>query len=91
MSRLEDRYENLQIITLSNGKTVYRSCRPVNVVENTNDQLMVTDEEDRLDILASTVYGSPEDWWKLAALNKHVNGSLHTRPGTILRIPRRRT
>jgi nucleoid-associated protein YgaU len=87
MSRPEDRYVKLETKTLPDGRTVYKSARPITVSVDDADRSIVANERDRLDIMANNVYGTPSDWWKLAAANKHVRGSLHVKPGTKLIIP----
>lgn len=83
-----DRYLKLETKTLPDGRVVYKSTIPVVVKANPDtDYVIVVNETDRLDIIANTVYGSPHEWWRIAAANKHVNGSLHVKPGTQLVIP----
>lgn len=89
MSKAEDRYIKLETKTLSDGRTVYRSSIPATVDVNDNDQFVIANERDRLDIIAYNAYGSALDWWRIAAANKNVNGSLHLTPGTKLVIPRK--
>jgi phage tail protein X len=42
---------------------------------------------DRLDNLASTYYGDPTQWWRIAQANPEVMDWSTTTPGTIIRIP----
>jgi nucleoid-associated protein YgaU len=86
-ARPEDRYFKLEKKTLPNGRVVYKSARPINVATKSTDLIVTADEGDRMDIIANNVYGSPVEWWRIAAANKHVNGSLHLRPGFQLIIP----
>lgn len=90
MANPEDRYVKLEIKTLSNGRRVYKSSRPISVpVNEASDITIYAGDADRMDVIAKNVYGSALDWWKIAAANKHVNGSLHIAPGTKIIIPRR--
>lgn len=89
MSRPEDRYRKLETKTLPNGKQVYRSAIPISLdADPLIDPTIIANERDRLDIIAHNVYGSSEEWWRIAAANKRVNGSLHLKPGTKVLIPK---
>lgn len=82
-----DRYQNLETKVLANGKVVYRAVRPAVVRKSISDAVIVANERDRFDIIANNIYDNPHDWWRLAALNGRVDGSLHVKPGTEIRIP----
>jgi hypothetical protein len=89
-SRAEDRYVKLETKILPSGRVVYKSSRPrVVIVDTVNDIILTANEKDRFDVLANNVYGSAQDWWKIAAANKHVNGSLHMLPNLDIIIPKR--
>lgn len=89
MSFPEERYVKLQITRRKDGKQVYRSCRPSSVTTDpVSDTTIYASEMDRMDVIANNVYGSPESWWKIAAANKQVNGSISVRPGSKLLIPK---
>jgi nucleoid-associated protein YgaU len=89
VTKPEDRYETLDIKILSDGREVYASARPIKVqTDPLVDQVLTANERDRLDIIAHNVYGSAEEWWRIASANKKVNGSLHLRPGNKIVIPR---
>lgn len=89
MARPEDRYISLETKTLPSGRVVYKSAIPIVVpVDDLNDLTMIANERDRMDIMANNAYGSSEDWWRIAAANRKVNGSLHFRPGTTVIIPK---
>jgi hypothetical protein len=47
----------------------------------------VSQDGDRLDIIANTFYGIPEYWWVIAKANKIANGSMAVVGGTRLLIP----
>lgn len=90
MPKPEDRYIKLETKILPDGRTVYKSAIPLNVEgDSITDPVIIANERDRMDVIAYNVYGSPLDWWRIAAANKHVNGSLHIKPGTKLVIPRK--
>ncbi len=88
IDRPEDRYVKLETTTLANGKVVYKSARPKPIDTTPSDITITAADGDRLDIIANNVYGSPSQWWRIAAANRHVNGSLFLRPGTQLLIPK---
>jgi hypothetical protein len=86
-SRPEDRYVSLTTKTLANGKVVYNSARPINIDPSPTDITVTADETDRMDVMANNVYGEASDWWRIAAANKRVNGTLHLPPGAQIVIP----
>ena len=90
MSKPEDRYVELRTKILPNGRIVYRSARPrpVKVDETTDFQLVAT-ERTRMDVIAHNVFGSSTEWWRIAAANKRVDGSLHMLPNKNLIIPKK--
>ena len=69
------------------GTEVFLSTRPVKVEAALDDIILVANEGDRLDILASRFYGSPRLWFAIASVNNLTNGSMHIKPGTSIRIP----
>jgi hypothetical protein len=52
-----------------------------------NDIYILTDETDRLDLLAITYYRDPAMWWIIATANNLNDASMYIEPGTQLRIP----
>jgi hypothetical protein len=91
MSRPEDRYVKLETTTLPSGRVVYKTARPRQVLIDEDTDLTLTgNEKDRMDILASNVYGDAGEWWRIAAANRHVNGSLHVKPNTDITLPRKK-
>ena len=88
MTNPQDRYVTLNTKVLANGKTVYSSTRPVPTNVNPNASVtIVAGATDRMDILAYNAYGSPFDWWRIAAANQIVNGNIFIKPGTTTIIP----
>lgn len=89
MIRPEDRYDNLEIKTLENGQKVYNSARlkfiPINPL--TDISIPATDTA-RLDMISNNVYGTSMLWWKIAAANGKINGSLYFKPGEYITIPK---
>ncbi len=90
MARPEDRYVKLDTKTLPDARLVYKSARANDVVPTDTELRIISDEKDRLDIIARSVYGSPVEWWRLAAANRRVDGSLHSLPGKEIVIPKKR-
>lgn len=77
-------------VKLRDGRTVYQTARPRIIKTDIEDVIISVDERDRADIIANNAYGSSLDWWRIAAGNAKVNGSLHFTPGQNITIPRRR-
>ncbi len=82
-----DRYQRLETKVLPDGRTVYKPARPSVVPQSITDAIVYANERDRLDIIATNIYGDAQQWWRLAAINGRVNGSLHLKPGSEIRIP----
>lgn len=83
-----ERYFKLDIKQLPDGRVVYAPAIPVTVIgDPLTDTSFVASDLDRLDIIANNVYGSAMSWWRIAAANKNVNGSLHIKPGTNIIVP----
>lgn len=88
--KAQPRYENQLVIEkLPDGRTVYKTVRPRVVKTDIQDVTIIADERDRADIIANNVYGSAMEWWRIAAANAKVDGSLHFTPGQEIIIPRR--
>jgi hypothetical protein len=89
MASVNDRYVNLRTKTLDDGRVVYASARPATVYADPfTDAVLYANDADRMDTIANNVYGSPDSWWKIAAANKQVHGSLTLKVGTKLLIPK---
>lgn len=88
MSRPDDRYRKLEVKKLEDGRNVYRSSIPISISTTDSDSKFIAGELDRMDILAKNIFGSAQEWWRIAAANKKVNGSLHFKPGQTVIIPR---
>lgn len=89
--RSQIRYETeLKQVKLPDGRTVYSTARPKVVTTDVQDIVITADERDRADIIANNVYGSAQEWWRIACANGRVNGSLHFTPGQQITIPRKR-
>jgi nucleoid-associated protein YgaU len=42
---------------------------------------------DRIDVLASVLYGKPQLWHKIMDINPEILEPFHIKPGTVIRIP----
>lgn len=90
MTSPDDRYVELTVKTLPDGRQVYAPARPIKVTADPlTDPNVTANEGDRLDVMAQNVYGSSLDWYRIASANSVGHGSLHLRPGTRLVIPRK--
>ena len=64
------------------GSLIYPKIKP-----NNNDMYVISQQSDRLDILASKYYGDQSLWWIIAIANNLNDASLSIEPGTQMRIP----
>lgn len=62
--------------------TIYPKIKPTN-----NDMYIITQETDRLDLLAHRYYGDSSMWWIIATANNINDAAFYIEPGTQLRIP----
>ena len=81
------RYSNANIIKDSNGKRRIGTWI-VSIPSATTDDIYIqVTSPDRLDIIASKLYGDQYEWPIIAAANDLGKGSLIVPANTILRIP----
>ncbi len=64
------------------GSLIYPKIKP-----NNNDMYIISQQSDRLDILASKYYNDQSLWWIIAVANNLNDASLSIEPGTQMRIP----
>lgn len=85
----QDRYDTpLDLRTTVSGKVVYRSVIPTFVpTDSLTDNTIEANDALRMDVMAQNVYGDASEWWRIAAANGKINGSLYFRPGTTIIIP----
>lgn len=57
------------------------------ILPNNNDIYIISEQSDRLDLLAQKYYQDPSLWWIIATANNLHNASLAIEPGIQLRIP----
>lgn len=64
------------------GSVLYPKIKP-----NDNDLYIISQQGDRLDILADKYYNDSSFWWIIAVANNLNDASLSIEPGTQMRIP----
>ncbi len=85
---MASRYSNTNLKTNTNTKkrylesTIYPKIKPSNT-----DTYIISEQGDRLDILAKNYYGDSEMWWIIAIANNINDAVFYITPGTQLRIP----
>ena len=57
------------------------------VLPDDNDLYIITEQGDRLDILANTYYKNPSMWWVIATANNINDANFYIEAGIQLRIP----
>jgi nucleoid-associated protein YgaU len=78
------RYRTTQITT-KNNRSKYNTTLYREIPEKNSDILLITQEGDRLDNLASEYYGDPNLWWFIARVNNLKTMNLEG--GLQIRIP----
>ena len=64
------------------GSVLYPKIKP-----NDNDMYIISQQSDRLDILANNYYNDSSLWWIIAVANNLNDASLSIEPGIQMRIP----
>lgn len=64
------------------GSVLYPKIKP-----NDNDMYIISQQSDRLDILANKYYNDESLWWIIAVANNLNDASLSIEPGIQMRIP----
>jgi len=82
------RYNKQNIKKLANGKKVLKTSIPNSIPKKDDDIYIITQETDRLDLLANEYYGDSRLWWIIAQAN-NINGvNIGLDAGVQLRIPK---
>ena len=81
------RYERVGTKKLANGKKVLKTIIPATIEKRDDDIYIITQDSDRLDLLANQFYNDASLWWVIAAANGVGKGTVRVPIGTILRIP----
>ena len=83
-----NRYQNIPITKTVTGKRYYVNSKYPEVPLSINDVYVITNDGDRLDLLAYQYYNDPSLWWIISISNSDLpQNSLYLSPGTQLRIP----
>jgi hypothetical protein len=83
-----NRYQNIPIVKTGAGKRYYSNSKYPEVPLSLDDIYVITNEGDRLDILAFQYYSDSSLWWIISIANDNLpQNSLYLLPGTQLRIP----
>ena len=77
---IASQYSNRKGVVRKYNTTFYKI-----VSQKDSDIYVITQEGDRLDLLATEYYGDPHLWWFLARIN-HLN-AINIPAGTSLRVP----
>lgn len=82
------RYNTKNTKRLADGKKVLRTYIPKSIPKKDDDIYIITQETDRLDLLASQFYGDSTLWWIIANANNLNSVNIGLTAGTQLRIPK---
>jgi hypothetical protein len=82
-----DRYQDLAIVKDSNGRRKYVTTFVPYFDKSDNDIYVITDDSDRLDLLANQFYNDSTAWPIIATANNIGLGTLNIESGKQLRIP----
>jgi hypothetical protein len=81
------RYNNVKIKRLATGKKVLSTMIPRTIEKRDDDIYVITQETDRLDLLAKQFYGESKLWWIIAQANNINGANIGLDGGIQLRIP----
>jgi len=88
--RNNSRYKHIDEILLSDGKNIKSTLGPIDLsiypFEGTNMYTVTNADENRIDIIATKVYGSAAFYWVLCYIN-NIEDPLNVPAGTILFTP----
>jgi hypothetical protein len=81
------RYNNLSVEFKNTKGLVYDSILLPYIEPVDSDILIITEEDDRLDLLANQFFGDASLWWVIATYNNLTDIDIKLEPGLQLRIP----
>ena len=81
------RYSNLSVEYKNTKGLVYNSILLPYIEPVDSDILIITEEDDRLDLLANQFFGDSKLWWVIATYNNLTDIDTKLEPGLQLRIP----
>tara|TARA_R100001126_G_C4793084_1_gene132921 strand:- start:167 stop:439 length:273 start_codon:yes stop_codon:yes gene_type:complete len=79
------RYQNTKVEKTINNTTAYNTTIYQDIPQRDDDIVVITQEGDRLDLLANQFYQNQSLWWYIAQAN-NLN-TMNVQPGVTLRIP----
>lgn len=83
------RYNEKKILKYAqDGKPVLQTIIFRPIPKRSDDIYIITQESDRLDLLANQFYQDPTLWWIICHANDMVVADIGVEPGIQLRIPR---
>ncbi len=83
------RYDNINVKNEDGKGIVYNTILLPYLEPLDSDILILTEEEDRLDLLAKHYYDDATLWWVIALYNNLTDIDTKLEPGLQLRIPNR--
>ena len=85
---MSNRYTFARVLkTKETKKQYFESTIYPKIIPTDNDMYIISEQGDRLDVLAQKYYKDPSMWWIIATANNLNNASLSVEPGIQLRIP----
>lgn len=85
---MANRYTFAKINTSKDtGKRYLESTIYPKVIPTDNDIYIISEQGDRLDVLANKYYKDPSMWWVIATANNLNAATIGLEPGMQLRIP----
>jgi hypothetical protein len=83
-----NRYADIPILKTQNGPRYYATVKYPEVPLSEQDIYVITNQGDRLDLLASQYYGDPTLYWVISIANDNLTQGTITIPeGSQIRIP----
>lgn len=82
------RYDNIDNKKLDTGRTVLQMKILPTIPKRDDDIYIITQETDRLDLLANQFYNDTTMWWVISHANSLNSADIGVEPGIQLRIPK---
>jgi hypothetical protein len=82
------RYDTKNTKRLADGKKVLKTTIPNSIPKKDDDIYIITQETDRLDLLANQFYKDSTLWWIIARANNLNGANIGLEGGIQLRIPK---
>ena len=85
---MASRYTYNEVLKVKETKKIYlESTIYPKIKPNDNDLYIISEQGDRLDLLANKYYSDPTLWWIIATANNINDATFYVEPGVQLRIP----